>query len=110
MLVELAEAGQAVSELARRQAETAQGLIVLEQAGTITQQEMMQGLAETFLGHGLQLQRYEAQFDRVLAHYSKLRLRINENSARRMRLRRAKQAQAAQTDLHQAAQTDLPDN
>ena len=93
-LVQLAEAGQSTANLARVMAEGALALSRQARAGQLTLDALVDGLDDLFLGHNVVLSPYEQQFERVLLHYNSLRLRVNANTARRMKELRDRQKRA----------------
>jgi hypothetical protein len=89
-LIELAEAGQSAVACACAQAKSAMGLCAQARAGQLALSALLDGLDELFLGHEVVFGPFEQQFERTLLHYSALRLRVNANTARRMKATRAK--------------------
>ena len=93
-LIELAEAGQSTIALAHTQAEGALALSAQARPGGLGLDALLDGLDELFLGHKIVFGPLSQQFERVLLHYSALRLRVNANTARRMAATRAKKRKA----------------
>jgi hypothetical protein len=112
-LIELAEAGQKAIGLARQQGQETLRLCALARQGQIKPTDLLVALEEIFLGQDLLWMPLEQPFDRTLSHYSKLRLRVNANAARRMALTRRRQRirrTEPEFDLGATAEPDNADN